>query len=151
MQKIISITLFVFLALFLVALGGGIGIIYQNQNDAPLKEEISILKGSTAVLENTVKELSSPVITPIVAYGQVKKIDGKNITLNFNEGSLTVKIKDDAKVYYSTSNGNNSAPTMKEVNFNNIKVNDTLDIFLEISKDNRLEGKFAHIYVTTKK
>ena len=54
---------------------------------------------STAVPQ-IVKDLSSKVIPSIAAYGKVAKINGKNITLSYQGDSVTILVRDDAKVYY---------------------------------------------------
>ncbi len=123
MNKIGIITLIIVgVALFL--LGGGLGVYFQMRNDA---SQIS-----------AVKALSSGVVSSIVAYGELTKIDGNNLTLTYEGKSITVNILDSAKVYYFLTTSSEEAT--KEIGIKDLKVGDKLHVSIKVSFNGQIEG-----------
>ncbi|OGZ73099.1 MAG: hypothetical protein A2998_03345 [Candidatus Staskawiczbacteria bacterium RIFCSPLOWO2_01_FULL_37_25b] len=110
-------------------LGGAIGIFFQFQKDAPQ------VKKSGEVI----KSLSSKVVPSIVAFGRVSKIDGRNITLDYNGDNITINIGDDAKIYTSSNQGEGGGQEI--ISFENIKTGDNLSINLKVLPDGQLQGQ----------
>jgi len=121
MDKSKLITTIVAAVLFFV-LGGGIVVLYQ----APKIEK----------LEAALSQLSSKTVPSITAYGQVTKIDGKNVSIAYSGSSMTVKITDNAQIYSS----DNVAASQQKVAFSNIKVGDNIIIGLKLYSDGKIEG-----------
>jgi hypothetical protein len=103
--------------------------------------------------EATVKALSSKVVPSIIAYGQVTKIENKNITLTYNKETLTVPVMESANVYSfvpAEAGSKTTAPTQKKSTFSEIKVGDSLNITVKLSADGVLEGQSVIILVKGK-
>ncbi|MGD0576647.1 MAG: hypothetical protein ABSA74_01050 [Candidatus Staskawiczbacteria bacterium] len=123
------ILIIVGVALFLI--GGGLGI-------------VSTQKGSQRTKIEATNSLSSKVVSSIIAYGQVKNIDGRNITLSNLDDNLTISIADNAQVYSFTTpvagkNGG-TAPVQQTVKFENIKIGDNVNVAIKLLPSGQLEG-----------
>ncbi|MEK7562211.1 MAG: hypothetical protein AAB509_00825 [Patescibacteria group bacterium] len=141
MDKKFLIVLHIVSGLFILILGGGLGILYQSQKDS---------LPSANPKTQAVQTLSSKVIPAITAFGQVAKIDGKNVTLTFGGDSLTVKIIDNATVFLpaiSTTDKNGKPVTTQQqiANFTDIKVGDSVSINLKLLPDGQIEGQMVII------
>ena len=130
MNKIGIITLIIVGVVLFVA-GGVVGIFYQIQKDAP-----------QALKAETTNSLASAVIPSIVAYGNVTRIEGRNITLSNSGDSLAVDVKDGAQVI-SFTNGAGSAtgPVQQVASFNDVKVGSTINISVKVLPDGQLRGE----------
>jgi len=127
---IISITI----GLIFFALGLVCGFFYHRQiTFMPFKAENPIIK-----------TLSSKVIPTVNAYGEVTSINEKNITLTSGGESLTIKIRDDAKVYSFEPSvdkkGNSTTPVQKIIKFEDIKNGNNVSVNLRILPDGNIEG-----------
>jgi len=80
-----NIVLYIVAGLVIFAVGGGVGVLYQQQKGNPLPEENPLIK-----------TLSSNVVS-LTASGDVEKIEGKNITLKLGDDALSVKMRDGVK------------------------------------------------------
>lgn len=107
-------------------MGGAIGIYFQFQKDAP----------KLNIARNVIKSLSSKVVPSIVAFGKVSKIDGRNITLDYNGDSITISIINDAQIYGSSGQDGQTAES-----FENIKMGDNLSVNLKVLPDGQLQGQ----------
>ena len=132
-------------AVFIFVLGGGIGVLYQTQQSAPQVEKLQTIEAS-------IKGLSSKVIPSINAYGQVTKIEGRNITLDFKGEILTLKIKDDAQILsfvkLVSSEENTSGIDNQQTDFEEIKNGDNLNISIKFLPEGTLEGQSVIILPT---
>ena len=142
MNKILIFLLIIAGAVIFTVGGGGLGILYQTQKDAP---QIGKLQATELALNNIVKELSSTVISSIISYGKVSKIEGRNITLTFEKESLTIKVREDALVFSMVQtaplkNGSAFTTTQQKAEFKDIKLGDDLNIRVKLSIDGQLEG-----------
>jgi len=96
----------------------------------------------------TANSLASKVISSIIAYGQVKSINGNSITLSNLGDDLIISAAKDAKVYsFTTVVG--GAPVQKLVGFGNIKVGDKINVTMKLSPKGQLEGSLVVILPVT--
>lgn len=89
----------------------------------------------------TATNLSSKVISSMVAYGQVKNIDGRNITLNNLGDDLTISISNTAQVYSFSVPEGATAPVQKTIKFEDIKVGDKINATIKTLPNGQLEGE----------
>ena len=134
MNKLLTF-LFTIGAVFIFVLGGGAGILYQTQKDAPQIDKLASL----------LKRITSRAIPSITAYGQVASIEGKNITLASGGDNIIVSVRGDTEIYsfaQPTAQKQEQAvlPTKQLVKFEDIKKGDTLNISLKVLPDGQLEG-----------
>jgi hypothetical protein len=134
MNKVTSIVLLVGAGILLLVFGVGLGVLYQNQQ--PLSQ--------TEKAVEAVKFLSSKTVPSIVAYGQVTKIDGRNITLFYSGDSITINMDANSQVYLFV-NDSTGKPVQKKVEFGEIKVGDNLNITLKLLVDGQLQGQSVFI------
>lgn len=137
MNRVASLVLFVIIITIFFALGGGLGIFYQSQKGG----------GGEGVSANILKNLNSKAVPSIIAYGQVTKIEGRNVTLSFNGDSVTVKVSDSASInsFVKDSAG---ATTQQKKDFSQIKNGDTLSINVKLLSDGNLQGESVIILST---
>jgi len=131
----LNLIILILIGVALFILGGGFGSYYQAEK---LEPQINALRG-----------LSSEVIPSIVAYGKITKIDGKNLTLTYGEGSITVKIRDNAPVYYFIDSP--SGEQTKKIRLEDIKLEDSAHVSISISSDGQLEGTTVAVHVNSTK
>jgi hypothetical protein len=134
-----KIILFVIIILIVFFAGVGVGILQYN-----------FFGGQNAKMLSAVKVLSSQMVPTISAYGQVAEINGKIITISFSEETLSVPIRDDAKI--SSVGGFNQVPgsvvsvaSQPSVDFNSIKKGDNVTINMRLLSDGTLEGTAVFI------
>jgi len=128
----ILILIIVGLALFVV--GSGAGVFYQTQKDS-LKVE-------------TIDKLSSKAVPSIVAYGQVEKIEGRDVALSYQEDALTVRVKDNA-VIYSFIVDSEGKSSQQKVDFSEIKKGDNVNINVKVLETGELQGQQVYILLPT--
>ena len=121
-------------ALFFFVLGGGLGVYYAS-------EAGGVPGSKAAVKTQAVQTLSSKVIPSITAYGQVSKIDGKNITLNYGGDSLTIKLRDDAQIFFPST----ATTPQKMAKFEDIKVGQNVSMNIKLLPDGQIEGQLVII------
>lgn len=131
-----SIILLVVAILFVLIAGAGIVIFYQSQLAVSPQSQVS--SAQVDKMSAVIQLLSSKTIPSIVAYGQVTKINGKNITLTNSGDSLNVKIRDDAQIYSFTQSA--TAPVQQKAAFQDIKTGVNINISLKLLPDATLEG-----------
>jgi len=123
MNKITSIVLLIILGLVIFACGVGLGIVYQNRKISDL--------------------FSKNIITTTVS-GNIVDINGRNITLGFEENSLTIKIKDDAEIvsniFVKDKNGI-IASEATALKFEDLKKRDNIQVNIKILPNGTLEGQ----------
>jgi hypothetical protein len=127
MDKTSTIVL-VLIGVVLFSVGGGLGVIYEGQKLAPELEQ----------KQRFSEILSSQIISSIVAYGKAEKIEGQNITLNYREENITIKIREKAPVYYLSTT--QPQEETNKISMEDIKIGDYLFISIVISEDGYLEG-----------
>jgi hypothetical protein len=117
--------------ILILLVGVCLGVFLQTQ-------KVQIQKSAAA------NGLASKVVTSIVGYGQVKKIDGRNITLSNLGDNLTIAIINNAQVYSfaipAGSQNGAAAPVQQEVSFGDIKVGDHVNIAVTLLPTGLLEG-----------
>jgi len=104
-----------------------------------------ISKQGNLVKKEIVNSLSSKVITSVVAYGRVEKIEGRNITLSNLGNNLLITIIDSAPIYAFdthsvTETKNKASQNQKVVAFDDIKAGNNLNVSLKILEDGRVQG-----------
>ena len=126
-KQIITISLLIVCGLALFIVGDIVGMSYQNKK----------IDSATANLSNVFKILSSEVVPSIVSYGEVVKIDNRNITLSFNGDEITVEVIDGASIY---GLGSDVGAGQYKMNFNQIKMGDYLNIVLNVDSNGNFTG-----------
>lgn len=135
MNKITSIALLVGAGLLLLIFGVGLGVLFQDKQES---------SSPSNKITEAVKALSSKTVPSIVAYGQVTKIDGRDITLSYNGDNITITIDANGQVY-SFVNDSTGKPVQKKVEFKEVKVGDNLNITLKLLSDGQLQGQSVFI------
>jgi len=121
--------LLICLALGFLIAGSALGVFVQSQKDAPQLKK----------LESLLKTLNSEVVPSIISYGKVTGIDGRKITMAFNDDLITVKIKDNASIY--NLNGADTVDVnQSQINLSQIKVGDMLNVTVTVDADGNFEG-----------
>ena len=142
-----SLIVSLFLGGLIFLLGGGLGILYQTQ------QNVAAPQGQGQLMPSVVKNLSSKVIPSIAAYGEITKIDGRNLTLSYQGDSLVIAIKDDAKIYsFIANSAPNPTPSVKpattpastassrEITFKDLKIGDNVSANVKVLSNGQLEG-----------
>jgi len=133
--------------IFIFILGGGLGIVYQKQQILPSSQQ-PLTQPTVQQNSTLVRILSSTAVAPIVAYGSVTEINGKDITLNSGKSKLTISTNQNAKIYLPVVQNNvgTKSPAVALLGkFEDIKVGDNLNITLKVSKDGTIGGEIISI------
>jgi len=117
--------------IFSFVLGTLTGVFYQKQKSDPQIQSTT----------NTIQKLSSKVVNAIVTYGTITSIDSnRNITLSYEGEGMIVSVAQDVKVYiYENS-------TRKELNFNDLKVGDSVNITASLDASGNILGNMIVIF-----
>ena len=91
MNKPLSIILVIVAIVVLFVVGMFVGINYQTQ-----KTSAQIKQAQVAL--DLVKKLNSKVVSSVIVYGNVAKISGSLVTLNFGKETMEFDIPDSAKI-----------------------------------------------------
>lgn len=126
-KKLISVPC-ILMGLLALIVGIAAGFLIKGQMDTPKIEKADAV----------VKVMSSNLIPSLTVYGEVKEISGRNITLSYVGDTLTVPIKDDAKIL--AIQNDDPAGAAKEVTLGDVKVGDFLNITLVVSREGIVEG-----------
>lgn len=124
-----KLAILIIAGIVLVLLGGVAGVIFQAKFLSPQSKSMNAL--------------SSKVISSIVAYGQVKNINGKNVTLSNLGDNLLISIADNAQVYSFTTppgSAKNTAPVQQTGKFDDLKVGDNVNVAVKLLPTGQLEG-----------
>lgn len=135
MNKTTSIVLIIIFGLVSSLLGGGIGFLYKTFLMSSQQVSPEIEKATTII-----KNLTSKTVISSVAYGEVSKIEGRNVTLSFGGDNLKIKMMGDAPIY-SFSNDSAGKPVQKKVNLETVKIGDTLNIAIKVLPDGQIQGQ----------
>lgn len=124
-----QIAILIAVGLVLLAMGVALGIFLPK----PLAlENLTKIKAAN--------NLSSKVVSSIVAYGQVESINGRDIILSNLGDNLAISISNSAKVYSFVIKKGATAPVQQPVEFENIKVGDKVNVAVKILPSGQLEG-----------
>jgi hypothetical protein len=108
-----------------------IGAFYQIQKVAPQIQQT----------ENVIQGISSEVINAVVAYGNVSAVgDGRKVTLSYNGDNLDIVLQVSAKIYLY------EGADKKEIQFEDIKIGDKVNVTAEIGKDASIQGNMMIIF-----
>jgi len=133
------------IVIFVFILGCGAGIFYQSKKDA---SQFDTLQSGNIQSQNTqsvIKDLSSKVVLSSTAYGQVSSINGRDITLTYEKDSLKIKVKDDVIIYAPTKENFSGVGDQPQVQFENIKEGDNLNVSFKLLSNGTLEGQVITI------
>ena len=130
-----SITLAIVAGLVVFVIGGGLGIFYQKQTDAPQMEK-------SAEMQSAINSLSLKTVISITALGKVVSIDGNKIVLSSGKDNLEVIVSDSAKVY-SLAN-----PASPQAELKDIKTGDNISVNVKLLPNGQLEGRAVVIVPT---
>lgn len=122
-----NIIISIIIGLVVFAVGGGCGVLYQQQ----------------AAENSLIKILTSKAVPSIIAHGEVTNISGKKITVSYLGDSVTVEIAENAGIYSFSllADGKNTNSAQQKVDFNVIKKGDNLNIALRLLPDGTLSGQ----------
>ena len=129
-----NLIILIIAGLVLLILGGAAGFFYKTLQISP---QLAVIK-----------DLSSKTIPSIVAYGQVSKIEGRDITLSFNGDNIKVSVEANSPVY-SFVNDAKGKPIQKKVELKEIKIGDSLNITIKLLPDGQLRGQSVFIFLST--
>lgn len=123
-----NLVILVIFGVLLFILGGGLGVLYKKQTDA---EKVA-----------AIKILSSKVIPTITSYGDVTKIEGRNVTLTYSGDSLTVALKDGARIFSfkNQASGSGAATGQQKTDISELKVGDNVSMEIVVSPDGKMQG-----------
>lgn len=144
MDKKTQIIILVVAGIFLFLLGGALGVIYSKIGPQAAKVEAG-------------NNLSSGVISSISAFGQVKNISGRNLTLNNLGDDLVIPISDTAQIYafVTPAAAQNSktapVPVQQLVKFEDIKMWDRVNVAVKLLPTGQLQGSAVIILPTQSK
>ncbi len=131
----------------LFVLGGVCVMAYQWQtkNNGGILSQLQQQK-----VPDVIKVLSSNVVPAMAARGIVTKVDGKNITLTSQGDSITVTMRDDAKLYTFVLNTNITKPvkgstpantsTSREISIKDVNIGDDLNVNIKVFPSGQIEG-----------
>ena len=137
MNKTTSIILVIIFGLVCLILGGATGFLYKTLQLSPQIEK------TTAII----KDLSSKIILSSVAYGQVSKIEGRDITLSYNGDSIKINMTENIPIYYTNDSVGKSV--QQKVDFKAIKIGDTLNIIIKVLPDGQVQSQSVLILLST--
>lgn len=127
-----KLVILIIIGILLVAGGGAAGFFYNSKMQAPSTDLI--------------RTLSSKAIPSIIAYGEVKNISGKNLTISYKGDSISVKIADNAQVVILTPQaGSSTTQAQVKADFSKIKVGDNLNVSIKVFSDGSMEGQSVFI------
>lgn len=139
-----KIALLVIGAIIIFVLGVVLGFFITKMFVVPVAQQ----QTPTDQNAKTLKMLSSKVV-PLYANGIVTKIDGMNVTLTSYGDSLVVPISITAKINLFVQPTGGKSPYYQPVQLSSIKTGDRLNINLELTPGNKLEGKMVYIFPST--
>lgn len=137
MNKTTLIVLMAISGLVFLVLGGGIGFLYKTLQISPQ------IKKTTAIIE----ALSSKTVLSTVAYGQVSKIEGRDITLSYDGDSIKISMAENTPVY-SFVNDSTGKSIQKKVDLKQIKIGDSLNITIKLLSDGQIQSQSALILLS---
>lgn len=123
-----QLTILIVSGVLLFAIGADLGIFFGGR----LGPEKTKIKAAN--------NLSSKVVSSMTAFGQVKNIDGRNITLSNLGDDLTISVAGNAQVFSFSTPAGASAPVQKTIKFEDIKTGDKVNVTLKTLPTGQLEG-----------
>jgi|SRR3989344_83866 len=127
------------LPLFLAIIGFGFGVFFGMVYPVQIPG-IVLQNDNKQVTDQIINKLNSKVIPSVAAYGTVTKINGKSITLSYQEDNLVVLVKDDAKIYTFVKEAGKTSSVSKLIGFGDIKVGDNVTANIKILSDGQIQG-----------
>lgn len=123
-----SYAVFTGIAIVFLVIGSLFGMsFYKQRAEAQLQK-----------FKNALEVLGSEVVPSVVSYGKVISINGRDVTMAFNEDTITIKIKDDAKIYVLESGS--ASGNREPYGFSDIKVGDMLKVDISIDSSGNFVG-----------
>jgi len=151
--------IFILILIIVVSLAGGaiLGVYYQGQQKPTTSTIVQENSEAFAAMPALIGNLNSSIFLPITAHGNVKKIDANKITLNNGQEDFTINVNADADVNKfiadpaqkkATGDSTNYIP--QTIKFLDIKVGDTVDIYVKVLQSGQLQGFSVMIYPISK-
>lgn len=131
-MNIKNIIILIVAGVLIFLIGGGLGILSQTQSKVE------------KVKTETVNNLASKVVSSIVAYGQVKNISGRDITLSNLGDDLVISVANNAPVYAFTTVKSKTgvvSQVQQVVGFEIIKIGDKINSTIKLLSTGKFEGE----------
>jgi hypothetical protein len=142
MEKSSTIWL-VLLAVVMLVVGAGIGMLYQKGTASPVSTQ--------PAPQALIQKLNSKVIPSIVAYGQVKGISGKVITLTYGGDDVTVTMNDNAQYSALVPATKTTSANSRKASLLEIKTGSKINITLKVTPEGKFVGASSFIFPATAK
>jgi|GEM_PF-5423378 len=136
-----NVLMLLVLGLVIFLLGGAVGMNLSNSTNS--------FQGQKS--EELLKTLSSPIIVSVVAYGNVQKIEGRNLTILSltGEEKLTVFVKEGAQISMMASPASGGEMGKeKRLALSDIKPGQWVNVIMRVSPEGRLEAEMVTILST---
>ncbi|MDP3882989.1 MAG: hypothetical protein Q8Q48_02950 [Candidatus Staskawiczbacteria bacterium] len=133
-----NLIILILLGAVLFVVGGGLGIIYQTQKNAPQAETVNMAKQAL----EAVKILSSGAIPSIGVSGTVVAIDGRNITFSYGKNStekLTFEVQESVPISVVSQESPESLPEIESASLGDIKTGDKIGFRLEVEPEGQIK------------
>jgi len=128
-----QLVVFIVAGIILLVIGGVAGYAIKSFNKVQVQK-------NTAV-----SNLSSKVITSITAYGEITKIDGRELTLSNANQTLVVLMAQNAKIRILAVKEGSATPVQQETKFEELKVGQKVNVIMKVSATGVMQGSSAVI------
>lgn len=132
----------VIVAVIILIVGVVGGMAWQKSLSAASLQKLAQLQA----MEPTIKSLSTKMFPSIVAYGNVTKIEGRNITLTSNAETITIPTTDNTYIYTveaptkPAAKGTTAAPTQQRAQFSQIKTGNNVSVAIRVLPTGGIEA-----------
>ena len=121
--------------IIIFAIGLGAGFVLRSQT----KTEI--------IKDQTINNLASKVISSVAVYGQIAKVQGRDLMLNNLGDNLTITLADNAQIYSfkiesvnKDQKSTSTTPVQQKASLADIKIGDKVNAVIKILDNGQLQG-----------
>ena len=121
--------------IIIFAIGLGAGFVLRSQT----KTEI--------IKDQTINNLASKVISSVAVYGQIAKVQGRDLMLNNLGDNLTITLADNAQIYAfkiesvnKDQKSTSTTPVQQKASLADIKIGDKVNAVIKILDNGQLQG-----------
>lgn len=126
------------IAVVLLVAGIALGVLYQGIVGTNQAQKTKQLAG-------LIDALSSDVVPSVAVYGKVTFINGRNISVTYNQKTVSVHIKEGTPIYSSAGTDATGKLVKNQVDISELKNGDDLSINAKILPDGTLEAQMVLI------